>query len=103
MKLAKHVDVAVAWLSRYDIAVNLSFVQFRDGLLEAKVQQALREAQLPAAALELELTESLLIGEGDNISRQLAQLGGLGVSFAIDDFGTAIRIWATCAGSMPPL
>lgn len=70
------------------IAVNLSFVQFRDGLLEAKVQQALREAQLPAAALELELTESLLIGEGDNISRQLAQLGGLGVSFAIDDFGT---------------
>ncbi len=70
------------------IAVNLSFVQFRDGLLEAKVQQALREAELPATALELELTESLLIGEGDNISLQLAQLGTLGVSFAIDDFGT---------------
>ena len=70
------------------VAVNLSFVQFRDGTLEAKVQQALREAQLTASALELELTESLLIGEGDNISQQLAQLGALGVSFAIDDFGT---------------
>lgn len=70
------------------IAVNLSFVQFRDGLLEGKVQQALREAQLAASSLELELTESLLIGEGDNISQQLAQLGALGVAFAIDDFGT---------------
>ncbi len=74
--------------SELTIAVNLSFVQFRDGLLEHKVQEALREAQLSASALELELTESLLIGEGDNISQQLAQLGALGVAFAIDDFGT---------------
>ncbi len=70
------------------VAVNLSFVQFRDGLLEQKVQQALREAGLAAKDLELELTESLLIGEGDLISQQLARLGELGVSFAIDDFGT---------------
>ena len=70
------------------VAVNLSYVQFRDGKLEQQVQQALSAAALPAHALELELTESLLIGEGDNIARQLAALHQLGIRFSIDDFGT---------------
>jgi len=70
------------------IAVNLSFVQFRDGKLEQQVQQALSAAALPAHNLELELTESLLIGEGDNIARQLTALHQLGIRFSIDDFGT---------------
>ncbi|RVU34515.1 EAL domain-containing protein [Rheinheimera riviphila] len=70
------------------VAVNLSSVQFRDGALEQSVQQALKDAGLPAAALELELTESLLIGEALNIQQQLDQLSSLGLTFAIDDFGT---------------
>jgi diguanylate cyclase (GGDEF)-like protein len=70
------------------VAVNLSYVQFRDGTLEQQVQQALTAAALPANALELELTESLLIGEGDNIARQLTALHQLGIRFSIDDFGT---------------
>tara|TARA_R110002126_G_scaffold42002_1_gene121796 strand:- start:2826 stop:4727 length:1902 start_codon:yes stop_codon:yes gene_type:complete len=70
------------------VAVNLSYVQFRDGKLEQQVQQALNAAALPAHALELELTESLLIGEGDNIARQLNALYQLGIRFSIDDFGT---------------
>ncbi|KKO45469.1 diguanylate cyclase [Arsukibacterium ikkense] len=70
------------------VAVNLSFVQFRDGKLEQQVQQALSAAALPAHALELELTESLLIGEGDNIALQLAAMHQLGIRFSIDDFGT---------------
>ncbi|MAD75463.1 MAG: GGDEF-domain containing protein [Rheinheimera sp.] len=70
------------------VAVNLSYVQFRDGKLEQQVQQALSAAALPAHALELELTESLLIGEGDNIAQQLAALHQLGIRFSIDDFGT---------------
>ncbi len=70
------------------VAVNLSFVQFRDGKLEQQVQQALTAAALPAHALELELTESLLIGEGDNIAMQLDALHQLGIRFSIDDFGT---------------
>ncbi len=70
------------------VAVNLSSVQFRDGMLEQSVQQALKDAGLPAAALELELTESLLIGEALNIQQQLDQLSSLGLTFAIDDFGT---------------
>lgn len=71
-----------------NVAVNLSSMQFRDGMLEHSVQQALKDAGLPASALELELTESLLIGEALNIQQQLDQLSSLGLTFAIDDFGT---------------
>jgi EAL domain-containing protein (putative c-di-GMP-specific phosphodiesterase class I) len=70
------------------VAVNLSYVQFRDGKLEQQVQQALSAAALPAHALDLELTESLLIGDGDNIARQLSAMYQLGIRFSIDDFGT---------------
>ncbi|SNY52486.1 diguanylate cyclase (GGDEF) domain-containing protein [Arsukibacterium tuosuense] len=70
------------------IAVNLSTVQFRDGKLEQQVQQALTAAALPAHSLEMELTESLLIGEGDNIAQQLSALHQLGIRISIDDFGT---------------
>jgi EAL domain-containing protein (putative c-di-GMP-specific phosphodiesterase class I) len=40
------------------MAINLSYVQFKNTTLEQVVQQALRDAALPATALELELTES---------------------------------------------
>lgn len=71
-----------------NVAVNLSSVQFRDGMLEQSIQHALKDAGLAASALELELTESLLIGEALNIQQQLDQLSSLGLTFAIDDFGT---------------
>ncbi len=70
------------------VAVNLSFVQFRDNSLEQVVRDALRDANLPPSALELELTESLLIGDAAHIQQQLDALSSLGLNFAIDDFGT---------------
>ncbi len=70
------------------MAVNLSYVQFKSAQLELLVQQALLAARLPASALELELTESLLIGDTDFIQQQLNNLSKLGITFAIDDFGT---------------
>ncbi len=70
------------------MAVNLSVVQFKDGQLFDTVTVALDKANLPASALELELTESLLIDDSDQIQQQLKKLSDLGVSVAIDDFGT---------------
>lgn len=70
------------------IAVNLSPRQFQDeGLVEA-VGQALQSAGLPAQALELEITESLLIGESDKLLPMFDALVSLGVAFSLDDFGT---------------
>lgn len=70
------------------VAVNLSVVQFKDGHLQETVETALNEAGLPPEALELELTESLLIDETDQITKQLSALSQLGITIAIDDFGT---------------
>jgi diguanylate cyclase (GGDEF)-like protein len=70
------------------VAVNLSVMQFKDGHLQNTVEAALHEAGLPAEALELELTESLLIDETEQIQKQLKALSKLGITIAIDDFGT---------------
>jgi diguanylate cyclase len=70
------------------MAVNLSVVQFKHGQLPQVVQRALTQAGLPPDALELELTESLLLGDTAIIQQQLNALGTQGVTFAIDDFGT---------------
>jgi diguanylate cyclase (GGDEF)-like protein len=70
------------------MAVNLSVMQFKDGQLQRTIESALYEAGLPPDALELELTESLLIDETEQIKKQLASLSKLGITIAIDDFGT---------------
>jgi diguanylate cyclase (GGDEF)-like protein len=70
------------------IAVNLSVVQFKDNKLQSIVESALSYAALPAEALELELTESLLVDDTNLIQKQLNGLRQLGITIAIDDFGT---------------
>jgi diguanylate cyclase len=71
-----------------EIAVNLSPVQFSRGTLSKEVLKALALADLAGRHLELELTESLLLGDAENIRLQLQELRAHGVSFSIDDFGT---------------
>jgi diguanylate cyclase len=69
------------------VAVNLSGRQLRQGDLVATVSEVLELTGLPSAQLELELTESMLMG-GEPLTRLLARLSALGVQLAIDDFGT---------------
>ena len=63
-------------------------MQFRSDVLVGQVHAALRQAELPAAHLELELTENLLMEDTESAMSMLAALRQLGVSLAIDDFGT---------------
>jgi EAL domain-containing protein (putative c-di-GMP-specific phosphodiesterase class I) len=70
------------------VAVNLSAVQFRRADLFETVAAALHDSGLPAECLELELTESILIADTDNVLASVRSLKQLGVRFSIDDFGT---------------
>lgn len=70
------------------VAVNVSVHQLRDPGFATGVRQALRDARLPAAALELELTESDLMTDTDAAIALLADLRALGVTITVDDFGT---------------
>jgi len=70
------------------VAVNLSPRQFRQGNLVAMVQQALRDAGLPPASLELEITEGVLMDDPIQARKVLQRLREIGVRVAVDDFGT---------------
>ncbi len=70
------------------VAVNISARQFSDPRLPATVALALEETGLDAEALELEITETMLMHDVEEAIRMLEALHGLGVSLAVDDFGT---------------
>lgn len=70
------------------MAVNLSVKQFMDTDIVNKVSEILVETGLDPRFLEIEITESLLMKETVIINKIMAQFKELGVSIAIDDFGT---------------
>ncbi|MGI4802341.1 MAG: bifunctional diguanylate cyclase/phosphodiesterase [Janthinobacterium lividum] len=79
---------AATWPGRQKVAVNLSPIQVRDRRLVLAVAAALADTGLPAAQLELEITETVLMRDAAETLETLAQLHKLGVSIALDDFGT---------------
>jgi len=70
------------------VAVNVSVAQFQQHDFVARVLAALDRHQLPAAQLELEITESLTMLGLDTVGNKLTALRAEGVSVALDDFGT---------------
>lgn len=86
--LRRACGFAALWPDDVMVAVNLSAMQFEDGRLLETVKTVLEETQLPARKLELEITESLLIDDADNVIKQLHELRALGIKIALDDFGT---------------
>lgn len=70
------------------VAVNLSPAQFTDDNLLATVAGALERSGLPPSALELEITEGVLLANDERSNRMMNQLLELGVNMAMDDFGT---------------
>ena len=70
------------------VAVNLSSVQFRAANFVESVLDALKRHDVVGANLELELTERMVMHEGDDTATTLAALTAAGIGLAIDDFGT---------------
>jgi EAL domain-containing protein (putative c-di-GMP-specific phosphodiesterase class I) len=70
------------------MAVNLSSVQFRQPNLPALITDILDEAQVPPEYLELELTESVTMGNPQIAISVMDELHSRGVRMSIDDFGT---------------
>lgn len=70
------------------ISVNLAAAQFRSGDLPGLVGETLEEHGLPPTALELEITENMILDQQEHVLAQLEQIRELGVSLSFDDFGT---------------
>lgn len=73
---------------RLKVSVNVSALQLLRSDLPRAVEAALHDSGLPASALELELTESVLMANAEVASERLHAFRRLGVSIAVDDFGT---------------
>jgi diguanylate cyclase (GGDEF)-like protein len=83
---------AAAWrnegLEPIQMAVNVSVRQLREKDLLASIEDALQDSGLEPSALELELTESMMLEGVEAGAALLQHLRALGVRLAIDDFGT---------------
>ena len=79
---------AATWPEHLTVAVNLSPAQFSAGRVSTVVAAALKEAGLAPNRLEIEITETLLLGNTDAIMAELQTLKAMGVAIVMDDFGT---------------
>jgi diguanylate cyclase (GGDEF)-like protein/PAS domain S-box-containing protein len=76
----------LAWPGR--VAVNLSLQQLRQKDFVNRVERIFEEHRLTPSCLELEITESTLMRDGERTLRMLDRLYQLGLHLSIDDFGT---------------
>jgi EAL domain-containing protein (putative c-di-GMP-specific phosphodiesterase class I) len=70
------------------LSINVSARQFNNGNIESLFASCLARHGIPADMLEIELTESSMMGEHSDVLQQLSALKKLGIKLLVDDFGT---------------
>ncbi len=86
--LRQACEDASKWKGNARVAVNVSPIQFANTELSTLVASALSNSGLTPDRLELEITESVFLGENADTDNVFATLKKLGVRLALDDFGT---------------
>ncbi len=86
--LRQACEDAAQWPGELTVSVNVSAQQFVSDTLPTVVENALSNAGLPARQLELEITESVFMGDVNATDAMFRKLSRLGVKLALDDFGT---------------
>ena len=81
-------EEAAQWPVELKVAVNVSAKQFMNEDLPKVVASALSSSGLDPSRLELEITESVFVGDVEAVDKMFASLKRLGVRLAMDDFGT---------------
>jgi diguanylate cyclase (GGDEF)-like protein len=78
---------AKSWPRDVKLAVNFSAVQFARGNVADMVRRVLYETKFPAARLEMEITESVLMHDANSVLAIIDELREMGMRVALDDFG----------------
>ncbi|MDE1712999.1 EAL domain-containing protein, partial (plasmid) [Chromobacterium amazonense] len=90
--IAEATRQMVAWrqagLPEVTLAINLSALQFRQPDLAEQVQQALLSHDLPGHALDIEVTESVIMEDAQATIQAIDTMKSMGLRLSIDDFGT---------------
>lgn len=92
-QIIQHACCALNWMAEQGladivVAVNISFSQIQDDHFVGAVKDILDRTGANAARLEFELTESTILKSPSAIKSRMEELGQLGISFSLDDFGT---------------
>lgn len=81
-----------AWLDQglppVKVSINMAAPQFRDRNIVEQVKEVVKKSGLPERYIEIEITESMLVGDIETVIEKLNGLRDMGVDIAIDDFGT---------------
>ncbi|MCW8826519.1 MAG: EAL domain-containing protein [Gammaproteobacteria bacterium] len=90
--LNEALSTAVQWggkdKPKFNIAINLSPIQFRDPQLVSVINDALLNSGIINGSLELEITEGVLMSGRSDVDDSLSALSGSGITISMDDFGT---------------
>ena len=86
--IAEVCNQVAQWREDINAAINVSAVQFASDDLVDIVKKALGSSGVDPARIELEITESVFVGDIDRAQRIFRELKGLGVKLSLDDFGT---------------
>ncbi|CAM2195890.1 diguanylate cyclase [Paraburkholderia kururiensis] len=84
-RACRHVH---GWPPHLTLALNLSPRQLVDPLLPAQILSTLREEEFPPERLEIEMTESALVGDLDAAKNTIGNFRKWGIGVSLDDFGT---------------
>lgn len=89
--IRKSCEQIVAWREQYNkilsFSINISPIQLANNQFLKILKNTLKDTKFPAEYLELEITESLLMGDNDDVNSVLNGISGLGVKLSLDDFG----------------
>jgi EAL domain-containing protein (putative c-di-GMP-specific phosphodiesterase class I) len=82
------------------VAVNISGAQFNRPEMKSRLETTLAETGFPADRLQLEITETTVMGDVDKACALLNEMRSLGIEIAMDDFGTGYSS-LSCLRSCP--
>ena len=99
--LLEACKAAVTWPAHIRVAVNVSAVQLQNSKLLSTIVNALSVSTLPARRLEIEITETAVIEDSDEVLSNLRALRELGIRISLDDFGTGYSS-LTCVRKLSP-
>jgi diguanylate cyclase (GGDEF)-like protein len=90
--IAKACAQIAAWknagLPTFPVSVNVSPRQFSEGNIKALLSLYIARHGIDADDIQVEITESAMMGEQDEIVQELAEMRMLGIKLLVDDFGT---------------
>ncbi|MBO5291660.1 MAG: EAL domain-containing protein [Lachnospiraceae bacterium] len=90
--LKKSISSFAFWREKYDydmiLSINISAIQYKKQDFVGRLMELLREYNVPPSKIELEITESILIDDFEEITQKMHALREYGIRVSMDDFGT---------------